>query len=559
MKSILYIIILSVTIPLFMACSEDLNLCAQQNTALEADYSCDDVILQERNPSLPDVITGKPSFDEELTRSGEMVGGTDKYLGYGYKLLKGNYIPSDFDNFTHSILDIESIKEYDKSYIDETYPNWNDQSSFAYYDFNNYTHFSSISKTVKSGFSLNLGFFSIGKKETTTETFRTFINESKEQAYGEMNILFAHGKFTLLSSNGSNKVFARQFLRRSFINNLYTSPISSIIDSYGDFVVVGYYTGGRAFAQYMGNAGSNTNVEQKTKSLEKNINASLVYKGDSLNGSFGFNGKDGTFDSTVYKRQDIFIRVKTLGGIQDETGVVNTTMALKDININLQSWRKSLNDSKNHTVIDLIEEGLYPMSDFVLERNFQRRFDDTSKEILLPVTRLYTPSITIARVLAKTSVSGESLYDVAAVLTTRQGDQIVLSKSNATDAELRQNEDDNIFIKKAQIISSEISRYFSSDIQISYNTRKRINPQMRSPLCMVLENFNEKGFYKYYHEATNMEYLYDPTTKLCFSFFADERDESLLEVYGLSSWAFNLSEKQISIATLANLYTIIGL
>ena len=74
MKSILYIIILSVTIPLFMACSEDLNLCAQQNTALEADCSCDDVILQERNPSLPDVITGKPSFDEELTRSSEMVG-----------------------------------------------------------------------------------------------------------------------------------------------------------------------------------------------------------------------------------------------------------------------------------------------------------------------------------------------------------------------------------------------------------------------------------------------------------------------------------------------------
>ena len=47
------------------------SLCAQQNTVVETDYSCDDVILQERNPSLPDVITGKPSFDEELTRSGE--------------------------------------------------------------------------------------------------------------------------------------------------------------------------------------------------------------------------------------------------------------------------------------------------------------------------------------------------------------------------------------------------------------------------------------------------------------------------------------------------------
>ena len=113
--------------------------------------------------------------------------------------------------------------------------------------------------------------------------------------------------------------------------------------------------------------------------------------------------------------------------------------------------------------------------------------------------------------------------------------------------------------KKPKLYRQKYQGIYSSDIQISYNTRKRINPQMRSPLCMVLENFNEKGFCKYYHEATNMEYLYDPTTKLCFSFFADERDESLLEVYGLSSWASNLVEKQISIATLANLYTIIGL
>ncbi|WP_392387898.1 hypothetical protein [Bacteroides thetaiotaomicron] len=56
-----------------------------------------------------------------------------------------------------------------------------------------------------------------------------------------------------------------------------------------------------------------------------------------------------------------------------------------------------------------------------------------------------------------------------------------------------------------------------------------------------------------------MEYLYDPTTKLCFSFLADDGDESMLEVYGLSTWVSNLTEKRISMATLANLYTIIGL
>ena len=559
MKTFFYIIILSAVIPFFIACSDNLDLPTSQMSAIEAENSEGDVVIQKRNPNLPEVVTKAPTFEEGLTRNNATIGSSDKFLGYGYKLYNGNYIPSDFDNFTHSILNIEAIKAYDESYVDEKYPNWNDQSSYTYYNFDDYTHFSTESKTIKTGFSLNLGLFSIGKKKTTVETFRTFINETMEQTYGEMNILFAHGKFMLLNSSGSTKVYARQFLRRSFINNLYTSTISSVINSYGDLVVVGYYTGGRAFAQYMGNAASSTNVEQRTKSLDTSITASLTYEGDSLNASFGFNGKNGNFDSTVYKKQDIFLRVKTLGGIQNEESAINTTMSLKDINIDLQSWRKSLNDSKNHTVIDLTQEGLFPMSDFVLERNFQRRFDDTSKNILLPVTKLYTPSIMITRVLKKTSTSGDNLYEVAAVLVTRQGDQIVLSNGNATDAELKQNEDNNVFLEKAKAIAEEKSKYFSSDIQISYNTTKRLNPMFRSPLCIVLENFNENGFYKYYNETTNMEYLYDPTTKLCFSFLADDGDESMLEVYGLSTWVSNLTEKRISMATLANLYTIIGL
>lgn len=559
MKTFFYIIILSAVIPFFIACSDNLDLPTSQMSAIEAENSEGDVVIQKRNPNLPEVVTKAPTFEEGLTRNNATIGSSDKFLGYGYKLYNGNYIPSDFDNFTHSILNIEAIKAYDESYVDEKYPNWNDQSSYTCYNFDDYTHFSTESKTIKTGFSLNLGLFSIGKKRTTVETFRTFINETMEQTYGEMNILFAHGKFMLLNSSGSTKVYARQFLRRSFINNLYTSTISSVINSYGDLVVVGYYTGGRAFAQYMGNAASSTNVEQRTKSLDTSITASLTYEGDSLNASFGFNGKNGNFDSTVYKKQDIFLRVKTLGGIQNEESAINTTMSLKDINIDLQSWRKSLNDSKNHTVIDLTQEGLFPMSDFVLERNFQRRFDDTSKNILLPVTRLYTPSIMITRILKKTSTSGDNLYEVAAVLVTRQGDQIVLSNGNATDAELKQNEDNNVFLEKAKAIAEEKSKYFSSDIQISYNTTKRLNPMFRSPLCIVLENFNENGFYKYYNETTNMEYLYDPTTKLCFSFLADDGDESMLEVYGLSTWVSNLTEKRISMATLANLYTIIGL
>ena len=40
------------------------------------------------------------------------------------------------------------------------------------------------------------------------------------------------------------------------------------------------------------------------------------------------------------------------------------------------------------------------------------------------------------------------------------------SKSNATDAELRQNEDDNVFIKKAQIISDEYKQKYQLNFSV---------------------------------------------------------------------------------------------
>ena len=49
-----------------------------------------------------------------------------------------------------------------------------------------------------------------------------------------------------------------------------------------------------------------------------------------------------------FTRSKIFLRVKTLGGIQNEESAINTTMSLKDINIDLQSWEK------NHLTIQKI-------------------------------------------------------------------------------------------------------------------------------------------------------------------------------------------------------------
>lgn len=128
-------------VSVFASCTDDFDSFKQQDAKLESEDFDAKVVVQKRNPSLPEVVTKTLVFDENILRSGEQGEASDKFLGYGYKLFDGNYIPSDFDNFTHSILDIEAIKRYDESYVDVKYPNWNNQSSFAYSDFSDYTHF----------------------------------------------------------------------------------------------------------------------------------------------------------------------------------------------------------------------------------------------------------------------------------------------------------------------------------------------------------------------------------------------------------------------------------
>ena len=102
-------------------------------SAIEAENSEGDVVyIKAQSQPFQRLLLKAPTFEEGLTRNNATIGSSDKFLGYGYKLYNGNYIPSDFDNFTHSILNIEAIKAYDESYVDEKYPNWNDQSSYTY-------------------------------------------------------------------------------------------------------------------------------------------------------------------------------------------------------------------------------------------------------------------------------------------------------------------------------------------------------------------------------------------------------------------------------------------
>ena len=494
-------------------------------------------------------------------RSGE-TGNSDAFLGRAYNLKNGNYIFGDFSNVSHPVLDLNAIKAYDPNYVSNLNLNVTETRSFAYDTFKRYQYNSTITKKVTSGFSLNFKIFTLGKTKTTTDVFKTVIDNAEEATYGELSINFTNRQFTLQNSEATRRLFARQFLAKSFIRSLYNSPISSTLTSYGDFVLTGYLTGGKAYAIYAGKATGNEETNVKEKDMDKSINASLNYKGNSTSGNLGITGSNHNDETNTFKSNDTYVYIKTYGGVRDGGEATVNARAIKGLNIDLASWMRSLNNESNHTMIDVMDNSLFPLSSFVLEKNFKQRFDDTFNEILPTYQNFVDPYIEIVRVMARSTSSYEALYYVAAVLVTRQADRIILSDglaSSTTDAELRKNEDDAVFIQKAEKIAVEKSQLFSSDIEISYNKRTRLNPNLRSPLCIDLAGFKERNFYKFYYEKTGIQYIYDPSTRICFSYFVDEGDDEVLDLYGIRGWVESLPDKNISKASLANSYNIIGL
>lgn len=126
--------------------------------------------------------------------------------------------------------------------------------------------------------------------------------------------------------------------------------------------------------------------------------------------------------------------------------------------------------------------------------------------------------------------------------------------STATDAELRANNDNAIFLAKAQAIAVEKGQYYQCLIKTS--PTKTINPILRNPLSFQVSGLNESRMKKFRNPDTDMWYIYDSGSRVAFAFFMDDY---ILEAYGLNEWAATIPEASISMTNLAQLYRIFGL
>lgn len=547
---------------LCIACSNDEdNYASNYNEDGQNEFS--DVILKERNPNLPEVVTknivleGKP-VTKASGPNGEIIGNSDVLLGMSYTI--GTSIKEEYSKVISPIVDLKKVKALDSEYVIPRFLNTTLTHSFAYSNFDRYEYNSSVTKKVASGFSLNVGLFKLGRKKTATEVFTTEIVKSKDVVFGELNLDVRNSSFSLQTSDGARKMYARECLSNTFMKNLYTSTIGNILNEYGEFLLAGYVTGGRAFGFYAGVDASEKDVDKKEKNMNTDISASFSWKSNSASGNLNFGKGNSNLTSKGYTTKNTEIQLSTYGGIRGGQVIVGA-VSLESLQLDLSPWLNSLGDVNTHTIIDVLDQGLYPLSYFVLEENFKRRFDDSFNETLEKRTKLITPYIEVVKVYVRTTVSGEPLYDVAAVLNTRQGDKIVLSDGKAStrsDAELKANNDNTTFMQKVDAIVAQKRSYF--DLEFRTNAGVKLNPTMRTPLCININGFNEATMYRYKNVKTGIEYIYDTTRRIAFSHLTDAIDEDwILDDYGIRDWIESLPVKSISMATLANSYKIIGL
>ncbi|WP_333888489.1 MAC/perforin domain-containing protein [Sphingobacterium siyangense] len=518
----------------------------------------EDIIFQARNSKLPGALsrsTKKKSTNQFNTQNTTSLP-IDAYSGRGYTV--GNGILGSVDNVRRQILDFNKLQTNGlivKDPIKKT-----NIESFAFSDFQRYASWTNITKKVSAGFNLNLGLFSLGAKRTTTEKFSNNTMETSRSVSGQLNIEVRDAMYRMDLSPSSMRRIASGYMDSWFLDDLYNSTIVDVLNTYGPFVITGYYSGGRASATYYGTHKFSADSTNKEKDMQTDITASYKWggKGDTTNSvsaNFGFGRNTGNGSSFQSNIESASYIIETTGGAYDFQ-VRTPPTEIKNSNIDLSQWLSSLNNVSNHAFSGLADQGLNPISDFMLEANFKRRLQDTHLGYFNTNTFI-EPFIEIVKVLVRTTGSGERLYDIAAVLNTRQGDKIILGKGSAataTDADLRANNTPSIFAAKSQALANEKMNFYQCLIKSNESTI--ILPFLRIPLSINIANVSESRMLKFYNTESDMWYIYDPVGLTAYSFYLDDY---ILEVYGMKDWFDTLQEKAISMTNLYQRYTIIGL
>lgn len=402
----------------FIVCScTDMNYESSQLKELNINEK---IIIKERNPEYPwSQYDYKSLKKQSLTRTTKF----KDYLGYGWK--GPNFFDSYSKFLTFPVIDTKRLFEDFPGYYSN--PNINESKS-NYFSFANFERYVEKSKTINkisSGLNLNLVVFSIGSKNTYNETFTNNITNESKAVFGEYFAEFAGDFYSMQYSTNIHDKILNNYLHKNFIEELYSTTPEEIYHNYGGFVLSNFITGGRAIAIYAGLYKGTETETSKESDMNNDIDASVGFdvqgdKDGSITGNLGFgknfsNGKSYTGNFT-----NLQVSVKTLGGSADFAGF-SSPKDVNNINLNISPWLSSLSDRSSHVIIDIAENGLIPLSDFIPEENLKRRFikcietgNSSYEHLIEPYLDIIITPLNVPR------------YGVKSELVTRYGERIPL-------------------------------------------------------------------------------------------------------------------------------------
>ena len=146
----------------FSSCTNDIEKLAIIPTE-KGQNTGDNIILQERNPNLPleeKLILSKPQTRKSNSGKDEI------FLGYSYKIKDRNHIQGSINSLGFPIIDIDSIRKYRPSYLQEKLITVTETNIFTYNNLDKYLYDSRFGKKVSSEFTFSTRIYKLLKNFT---------------------------------------------------------------------------------------------------------------------------------------------------------------------------------------------------------------------------------------------------------------------------------------------------------------------------------------------------------------------------------------------------------
>lgn len=402
-------------VAIFSSCSEDETL----YNAYDSQIMKDGELIRERpkdNPWIPYIHPTSLN-----TRSAKIISlSSSDFLGYSFRCDEAPL--ENTSNLGYRVIDISKLS---KAYP-QNVKGWKNlsqtASSFSFSNFDDYNSKSNITKKLTHDEGLKFLCFQIGHKHTYTSVFGEDLLSTTNAVFGELNVLMKDSCYRMDYNSNLKKAILENYLDPEFIKNLHYLDPYEFFKQYGSVVACNYFSGGRATALYAGILKNSTITNTSETDMTKEINTSFSLEKDG-SGNLGLNFGRGNTSSitTTGKFSSIKMAVKTLGGNSSSTGF-SIPQEVGNSSINLSNWISSLNNPNNHVIAEFSENGLIPITDFILEGN--------RRELIKSLIDQKNPSIRISEpVLGFIQISGlyNTPFKVGASLYTKFGENIPIA------------------------------------------------------------------------------------------------------------------------------------